>query len=626
MAMELSLHHLTAATPYVDWLKATDDKGISNQWKQAASESVRTMRLALAHKAVEAYDDATDRLRDTKEALSGSYPGSDSHQPVKLRRADGTYEEVSIAELNRRRAAELDTRIGARESDRSVLGSQAASADALARIAGYCDVGAVAAFDALHKTELGKRDELMDKLAIDLHAWLKADALTERALGRYSDKAGIDSGDGARCAGQLCAILLQIDSAPKGRQWYAALDPFTPGSKNLVWRMLSLNNAEISTELHAALELLTVPLPPAGLEVHNAEENARQQKSYATVLAALGQLGKTLGASDKINKGLPKVLDSGLKRLERLQAGGELAKVVYDSPHAVLGAAAMARFKALPAARAESFIAKAQLMLLARGLGQQAMAFTRNQQANALTKATAKQARYTQRRIEKAIQSQIAETAGKDMRLPNVLLGLNALAILPALANANTRRDERTTTELMGTMAGLVGSMRQWRADLYEKALFKQLPDAVYKTHKAGMTKATQAELLAMKAGAAHFVVAGAVVGVAWDAMDAVTASKEQENWLSRAYMARAATGGATIFGAIVGASYLEAPLWLVRFNFVTAIAAGALTIAIGKLKGDAWANWLQAQPFHQANSGKMPHKSEKETMSKLANALAEIE
>ncbi|MET3913940.1 hypothetical protein ABID97_000722 [Variovorax sp. OAS795] len=286
----------------------------------------------------------------------------------------------------------------------------------------------------------------------------------------------------------------------------------------------------------------------------------------------------------------------------------------------------MARFKALPAARAESFIAKAQLMLLARGLGQQAMAFTRNQQANALTKATARQARYTQRRIEKAIQGQIAETAGKDMRLPNVLLALNALAILPALANANTRRDERTTTELMGAMAGLVGSMRQWRADLYEKALFKQLPDAVYKTHKAGMARATQAELLAMKAGAAHLVVAGAVVGVGWDAVDGRKAQREDESALAWAYYGRAATGGATIFGTIVGASYLEAPLRLVRFNLVTAIASGALTIAIGKLKGDAWANWLQAQPFHQANSKKIPHKSEKETMSKLADALTEFD
>jgi hypothetical protein len=78
----------------------------------------------------------------------------------------------------------------------------------------------------------------------------------------YSDKPGKEDSDGARCAGQLCAILLQIDSTPKGRQWFAGLDPFQPDKKNLVWRMLSLNNAGISQELHAALAQLTHALPP----------------------------------------------------------------------------------------------------------------------------------------------------------------------------------------------------------------------------------------------------------------------------------------------------------------------------------------------------------------------------
>lgn len=624
MAQELSMHHLSAAIPYMDWLKETDAKGVSNHWKQAASESVRSVRSALSRKAVETYDTGTalirlsaDRVLDDSPFENGTY---------KVAQPDGSVKEMTAKEYNRHLHEAWKKAADSRDSDRSVKGVDAASTDALTRVTQYCDMGAIDAFDALDKAEIDKRDTLMDKIAIDLHAWLKADALTEKALGRYNEKASIDSGDGASCAGQLCAILLQIDSAPKGREWYATLDMFTPGKKNLMWRMLSLNNADLSTEMHAALESLTTPLPPAGLEVHDAEENSRQQKAYATMLAALGQLNKTLGASDKIGKGLPKVFDANRKWLDRLQTGSELAKVTYDSPHAVLGVAAMARFKALPAARGESFIAKAQLLLMARGLGRQAMAFTRNQQADALTKTTAKQARYTQRRIERAIQSQIAQGAGKDMRLPNILLGLNALAILPALANANTRRDERTTTELLGTMAGLAGSMRQWRADLYEKALLKQLPDMVYKTHKAGMTQATQVELLGMKAGAARFVAAGAVVGVAWDAADAAKAHAEQEEKLAFAYGARAATGLATISGVVIGARYLTAPLWLLRFNFYTLIATVVATVVIGKLKGDAWANWLQAQPFRKAESKKIPHGSEKETMSKLANALAEIE
>ncbi|MCY1233052.1 hypothetical protein D9M72_455700 [compost metagenome] len=115
-------------------------------------------------------------------------------------------------------------------------------------------------------------------------------------------------------------------------------------------------------------------------------------------------------------------------------------------------------------------------------------------------------------------------------------------------------------------------------------------------------------------------------MGVAWDLADRATASAEQERALAYAYGARAATGAATIGGVLIGARYLTAPLWLLRFNFVTLIATVALTVVIGKLKGDAWANWLQAQPFRKAGSKKIPHGNEKETMSKLADALAEIE
>ncbi|MGK4845914.1 hypothetical protein, partial [Salmonella enterica] len=116
-----------------------------------------------------------------------------------------------------------------------------------------CDMSRVEEFNNEHKKKLGERDAVMDRIAGDLVQWLKADGLTHVALGRYSETASIYSGDGSRCAGQLCSILLQLDNSPKGRAWYSALDTFTPGKKNLVWRMLSLNNAEISQEMQAAL-------------------------------------------------------------------------------------------------------------------------------------------------------------------------------------------------------------------------------------------------------------------------------------------------------------------------------------------------------------------------------------
>ena len=302
IAQELSLHHMTAAIPYVAWLQTADAKGVSNQWRQAVSESLGTIELALAKNYVQAYDDTTENLRSSRDTLAGSYPGSDSNQPVKVRRPDGSYEEISVQELNQRRTADLNDRIGARESDRSVLGVRGSNSAATKKIDVYCDRGSVKAFDTEHVVRLKARDDLMDKIAADLQAWLKADDFIEKALGRYDENASVDSGDGMRCAGQLKTILEQIASAPKGRQWYAALDLFTPAKKNLVWTVLSLNNAAVSQELQGALAPLTKTATPGEAQVQAAQSNADNQKGWSDFAGALSKLTKTLSAADKIGK------------------------------------------------------------------------------------------------------------------------------------------------------------------------------------------------------------------------------------------------------------------------------------------------------------------------------------
>ncbi|MDR2852262.1 MAG: hypothetical protein LBV61_04275 [Burkholderiaceae bacterium] len=633
IAQELSLHHLSAAIPYVDWLKETDSKGVSNQWKQAASESIKTLKNALSQKTVRAYDEATERLKIEAERRGrGTGPFVGAHKTL----PDGST-AYYVKDLGAPRRQELQNQIDARNKNREhAVGADLTSARALSQIAQYCNLPAREQFDALHTSRLKARDDLMDQIAADLQAWLKADAFTAKALGRYSAKAGIETGDGARCAGQLCAILLQMDNAPKGRQWYAALDVFTPGQKNLVWRMLSLNNAQISAELNSALDGVAQALPPAGLS-QGAQDKAAQEKTEAAYIAALAKLTQTLAASDKINSHWADLKKAGLPTPIRVQAAAELAPILYDSPVAVVLSAVMARFKALPESRGERLIAQAQLALLARGLGKQAAAFIKRQAARAQASA-ATSASTSTAGIEKAIGQQISAVSGKDMRVSNVLLGLNALAILPALANAKTKGDARTSTALLGAMASLVGGVRQWRADVYEKALFKNLPELVETTHRAGMSQVTQAELLALKAGAARYVAAGAAVGVAWDAVDGGKAAQEKERALAWAYFGRMGSGGATIFGVIVGARYFTAPLWLLRLNLVTLIATIALTEVISRLKGDAWANWLQAQPFRAdlihlkdapqtaTQNTKLLYKSEQEMMDKLADALAEME
>ena len=624
ITQELSLHHLTAAIPYVGWLKTPDAKGVSNAWKDSASRSIQTIQVALEKKAIDDYDATTDRLREVQENMAGHYPGSDSPMPVKIRRPDGSYEIISVQELNRRRRADLQKQVDARTAahDSAVQDMNKAAQNS---IASNCDMSRVEEFNNEHKKELGERDAQMDRIASDLVQWLKADGLTHVALGRYSETASIDSGDGSRCAGQLCSILLQLDNSPKGRAWYSALDTFTPGKKNLVWRMLSLNNAEISQEMQAALKLVANPVPPSEQAAANAQDSARTQKSYADMVAALASMSKTVKNADKISKEVKTVMDGGEAVAKRFNSLIEIGKAAKDSMPAVLLSAIMGKIKELSPSALESMVARGQALMLARGLGTQAIAHIKQQQADALSSALVKQAKSIQRRVERAILGGSANSAMQEMRITHTLCAVNALAVLPALGRAYARQDTRTTVELAGTVASLVGTLKQARADFYEKALFKKVPDIVYKTHKAGTATVAERELLTLKAGAARYVAAGMVVGVVWDAVDAVTAKTEKQNDLMWAYIARTIVGGATVVGTIVGARTLTAPLLLLRFNLLSAVVTVALTATIAKLKGQPWVNWLRAQPFRKSDSPKVPHRSEAEMMDKLADALAEI-
>lgn len=624
IAQELSLHHLSAAIPYMDWLKETDSNKVSNEWKDSASRSIQTIKAALEKQVISTYDGQTENLRDVHERMGEHYPGSDSPMPVRLPRPDGTYELISVQELNRRRREAIQKDIDSRVAERGEI-EKKANEDALAKIAANCDMAAVQAFDALHEKQIEKRDKLLDRLAEDLIVWLKADSFIDNALARYSETAPIESGDGMRCAGQLCAILLQLDNSRRGRDWYAALDTFSPDKRNLVWRMLSLNNAQVSQELVTALQRLADPLPVPGPAIEEAKDNARTQKAYADMVAALGSMSKTLSSAEKLDKEWRTVVDSTAKPGQRIEALVKVGKAAKDSMAAVLFAAVVGKIKALAPSRMESALAQGQALILARGLGIQAMAFLKQEQAAALERPLMRQANSIQRRIEKRIRDGGAKGAMPELRIKHAVCAITALSIFPAIGRADARRDIRTTTELAGALSSLVGTLKEARADFYEKSLFKTVPDWAYKTHRAGVASVAEGELIRLKGAAARFVAAGMVVGVVWDAVDATTARKEGERSLMAAYIGRLALGAGGVYATIKSARYVKAALMLTRLNLVIAVATVVLTLVINKLKGEAWVNWLKSQPFRKQNSQKVPFSSEDETLDKLVDALAEI-
>jgi len=638
IAQELSMHHLTAATPYVSWLQERDAKGISNQCKQAAAESIHTLRLAMKKSMMTAYDGS---IAATRRAATNIIDNPSGGNTYKVSMPDSSIKVMTEREHNRYLHEKWVQEANRRDAERAEY-DEKAMREILDKTDAFCDLKAIATFNVLHSSKLKARDKLLDAVATDLHAWFEASALVDKALGRYNPK--VDPSihpDGHRCAGQLCALLMQVASAPKGRQWYSKRDPFKPGEKNLVWRMLSFNSKLTSEEIKVALAKLDDPLPPPWQAGKNAESNAQQQKSIATAASALDAMSKFIGGADKVEKATLTLTDKSQGFLAKASAWFDIGNAARENFISVLLASSLEHIKSLPASEKERQIARAQVMVLGHGMAGDAARFVRSDMTGAV----------------------------QGRRVPAALGALTLLGVLPSLAKVNARRDARSFSEFAASTASAMGMVRQWNADVYETAYFKQVP-ALMDGELAQLMRAkgfpapsstavehvvllekTSKELLRLKALAANYVTAGAAVSVWWDAVDATKALEEDQRLLTVAYGARAITGASTIVAAIRSARLLTAAMWLTRVNIGLAVATTVLTYAIAQLKGDAWANWLKAQPFgarqvpvnesslevtlqavHLKSKGptlelnkKTPFGSEREMMAELSNVLSEM-
>ena len=350
--------------------------------------------------------------------------------------------------------------------------------------------------------------------------------------------------------------------------------------------------------------------------------------------AAVGKLSKTLGAADKVGKEIDTL------SAERKPGTGNrgdsyvtMGKGLNDGPVGILFVALLAWLKARPAPEWEKNIAKAQALTLAHGLGTSAARYVQAQQGHGTGPYLADVFKHEMG----GTLSQMAAAKTSAMRVTYVQFGLSALALVPTLANLPNKADKpRAALEAAGGIAAVIGSYRNIGVERYDRAIFQGVPDVTVEVDKAkdyklghlgkakDLNSTSSEELRTLKAGAARWVVAGAVVGVVFDVADGSKAFKEEEYKLALNYGIRTAAGIGTIAGTIRSAQIAgTAPLWLTRTNLYLAIATAVLTVAIDLLKGQAWANWLQASPFRKAESKKIAYKSEQETMDQLAEVLS---
>ncbi|WP_193758156.1 hypothetical protein [Pseudacidovorax intermedius] len=103
----------------------------------------------------------------------------------------------------------------------------------------------------------------------------------------------------------------------------------------------------------------------------------------AKALNPLLTLTNLLSASNKIGRVLPTVLGLGFRRVERLRAACEMAKAVYDSPHAVLECGRRGPYQG-PASHSRGKPDSKGAVAAIGWVGSNAVAFTKQLQADAL--------------------------------------------------------------------------------------------------------------------------------------------------------------------------------------------------------------------------------------------------
>jgi hypothetical protein len=670
VAQEIGLHHLTAAIPYVAWLKEIDgadtkNPKVTNQWKQAASETIKTMEDALQKRAMGLYDESTEKLearRAELERLSGRAPAQ-----MQERQPDGSYKAVPGKEFVATRIKELDARIADRKKSRDTVSSIEA-VNAVTKTLAHYSVEKRTKFDTTHAKQLKERDDAMDKLTEDLISCICHKSFYEQTLGRYrKDDRGLDTGDGIRCAAQLCAVLSPMDSSPRGRKWYAGLDLFKPDPQNIVWRMVSLNNDEITKELQAAMASLTntFPAASAGDAAASIEENLRRQKAYTEMIAALGRAPKTIKAGQSIIDNTKNVLGPNATLFQRVRAVQAIVKTAEENIHSVWCAAVVLFLEKYPVAEWERKLARAQLVTLATALGQSAADMANQEKQLELNKVNdnrAYQGRKSPSRAARTLRREMQEEAEKfdartqrwvggsadklalGRRLPAVLASIEIMTLLPIFMHANGRDDARDGTTAMASLITLVGHVSTMNHSFYEKGLYvaaegelglaAKTPvtakgQATYVQRLQQLESASISEVRMLKVCAAHYVAAASVVSVVWDAVDAAHAKEKGQKYLSYAYIGRSIAGAGTIGAGISAAIWFDRArvvLWCARVTWVSAAITIAASYVIDRLKEKEWIDWLEAQPFRRDDSRGTPHTSESSMQARLSNAIEDMQ
>ncbi|RQO53778.1 hypothetical protein DBV14_13425 [Variovorax sp. KBW07] len=599
IAQELGHLQAEVQTGYTRWQLTQADgaaNGVTNEWVYQTAIAAQSLRglikkgaVGRVNKRIAQWDKMLDQRGQDDVMLSRRNP------EVLTRNA----ETRAIAHANQQR--ERDAALAAGDKAYEELFDNAGAANIL----------------EAQRIAYEASSARLSQFGIDHVAWLKAPSLMQ-AIRRYSAENDVINGPGGGGAltVQISHCMAGTECNSTGQDWIKQTDLF---GINPLSSVISFHNKELKRTLQDMFnETLPASLPGA-------------DPSTAWSESLVDKVLKPYGARFALgDKAIDFASDSKLKPLCKSALMRKMAWPLHLA--SLFSVKMMQTVKNLPVLEAEARIIKFVALTGLVSMGKTAAAY-----AQTLSQADADRLRNATRAIEKAGRTEGMTFAREGAPYVRGAAVAGVFDVANALVKGyqlSVKKDVRTSWEMAGSLMQGTGSLLDWRAKAYEVTIFEGARGEsifVATSQHAVADTVNALRLRGMRMTAFRFLLPAAMVGVYWDATDALQSGQRGNYALAAAQSASVAGAafsitatGMAATGALFGISAATWAMTACILGLVGAAFTVIAVVAIMFLKDEEWKDWLKDIPLNKKRRGKKPvHENLKETLQKLANAQA---
>lgn len=597
IAQELGHLQAEAQTGYTRWQVRDADgaaKGVSNEWvyqtavaAQGLRQLIKTGAVARVNQRIARWDQMLDQMHENDVMLARRDP------QVLAREA----ETRGIAHANQQR-----------ERQAALAAGDKAYEDL------FDTVGAANIFEA-QRLAYEASTALLAQLGIDHVGWLKAPSLMQ-AIRRYSAKDLVINkpGGGGALTMQVAQCMAGAEGNRTGQHWLEQTDLF---GDNPLGCAISFNNKALQRALQ---DMYNATLPPRLPEAAPSTESAEK-----LVDRVLKPFGARFALGDKA---IDFMQDQKLKPLCKNALLRQMAWPLHLA--SLLSVKMMQTAKKVPVLEAEARITKFVALTGFLTMDRTAKAY-----ASSLGKADADRLRNATRAIEKTGRKEgmaLARAAAPHARGAAIAGVFDIANALVKGYQLSVKKDARTGVEMVGSLMQGTGSLLDWRAKAYEVTIFEGASGANIFTATSQQAVAdgvNQLKLRGMRMTAFKFLLPAAMIGMYWDATDALQSSERQNYALEAAQWASVA---GAVFSITATGMAATGPLFDIALTtwatagcvigLIGAVLTLGAVVAFLLLKEEEWMDWLKDIPLNKKRRGLKPvHKNLQETLQRYANA-----